>query len=775
MQPTQNTVTGEKLSFIDLFRKKNYTIEVPIIQRDYAQGRKSKEKIRNTFLEALYSHLSEEKMIDLDFVYGTITGTYEQRDKFIPLDGQQRLTTLFLLHWYLAKNDGQSEIFDQFLLQGTGSRFTYETRTSSREFCDALVTNNFDLNKLLPPDKDKKNSLSKTIKNAFWYFLLWDDDPTIKGMLRMLDSIHEQFGESEGFFTRLVQSDNPVVTFQFLNLEHLRMTDDLYIKMNARGKALTDYENFKAQFIKFIENTHPQYHKLFADKIDGRWCDLFWDHAVTDGEKITYSLDDCIINYFDFITEMLFYRTSVEEGKTYAFDDFKLVEEIYKPVEHLEFLIGSLDILSKSRTGEFQNYIDGFFRELFTIDYEKGKIALFDGQVNLFEKLIYGEDAFEHKDKLLLFSLLYFLCTAKQETLTVTENLKDYTRVCRNFILKVNQKGNAGKKDEFVSDLRTSFYSDIMQTCITAYSSDVYKELLVKDDAFKFRKDNIRQEIRKAELIIANPDLKENLHKLEDHIYLKCDLSNLEPLLNNGDELAGLTETFYAIFGVIPDDVVIRSLLAVGDYARKIGNSYFGPLYFFGKREKWHRILTDNDDDNKLKPIFAEYFRYLLASREPTIEAKLEALTKRGLEAEKPDWIHLFLKYPLITKTSHSIFSFNDDGEFEVIRIDGTTLGSWHINSFIDAVNNSEELKRKPKYNGWVQDSVESDIGLRYSMTMMPRKDHWLIDPRSQDITALVDEFDLKPTKETNCFKLYANEEHDFVEIAIRFINTILP
>jgi uncharacterized protein with ParB-like and HNH nuclease domain len=71
-------------------------IEIPLIQRDYAQGRRNRrvDDIRSTFLEDLHQALNGGRPIGLDFVYGEVNdGTFE------PLDGQQRLTTLFLLHW----------------------------------------------------------------------------------------------------------------------------------------------------------------------------------------------------------------------------------------------------------------------------------------------------------------------------------------------------------------------------------------------------------------------------------------------------------------------------------------------------------------------------------------------------------------------------------------------------------------------------------------------------------------------------------------------------
>ena len=308
MSEVLKTETGEQLNFIDLFRNKNYIIEIPIIQRDYAQGRENKFKIRNKFLEDIYFRLENNKNIDLDFVYGSVIETIDKMGKFIPLDGQQRLTTLFLLHWYLAHKDGHINELNRYLLYNEKSRFTYETRTSSREFCDALINSNIDFEDFLIEDEDKFNCLSKTIKNNPWYFLSWDNDPTIKGMLVMLDAIHYKFKNSDSFFERLINIENPIITFQFLNLKEMKMTDDLYIKINARGKTLTEFENFKAQFEKFLEVNHPEIQLDFSKNIDGVWCDLFWNFSVNNPIKTSHSIDQSFLRFINFISEMLFIK-----------------------------------------------------------------------------------------------------------------------------------------------------------------------------------------------------------------------------------------------------------------------------------------------------------------------------------------------------------------------------------------------------------------------------------------------------------------------------------
>jgi uncharacterized protein with ParB-like and HNH nuclease domain len=90
----------------------HHTVEIPIIQRDYAQGRDGKEYLRKGFLSSLKDALDSGNEQKLDFVYGT-----NENGKLYPLDGQQRLTTLWLLHWYLALMFLNMQLHAHFQLQ----------------------------------------------------------------------------------------------------------------------------------------------------------------------------------------------------------------------------------------------------------------------------------------------------------------------------------------------------------------------------------------------------------------------------------------------------------------------------------------------------------------------------------------------------------------------------------------------------------------------------------------------------------------------------------
>ncbi|MBP1535029.1 MAG: DUF262 domain-containing protein [Ruminococcus sp.] len=241
-----------------------YQIKIPIMQRDYAQGRQSENvsAIRADLLESIYNALINEKNIDFDFVYGTL-----ENGVVYPLDGQQRLTTLYLLYWYIACKESCCEKAKKAL-----HNFTYETRISSREFCEQLVELDYKPNEKVFP--------SSYIKNQNMYFDVWDKDPTIRHMLVMLDAIHEKFWDTDKelfpLLIRDIESD-PVITFNYLPMENYALTDDLYIKMNARGKNLSDFENFKAKFIEHMKkNGFPFEH--FEASIDTNWTDLLWDY-----------------------------------------------------------------------------------------------------------------------------------------------------------------------------------------------------------------------------------------------------------------------------------------------------------------------------------------------------------------------------------------------------------------------------------------------------------------------------------------------------------------
>ena len=335
------SIKGTKTYFWKYLTKNK--IIIPIIQRDYAQGRKEKKTIRDNFIFDLKNALDGifkkgEKELKLDFIYGANNNNY-----FFPLDGQQRLTTLWLLHWYIAYlnsaityNDSTQELNEDKKLNSVGltlRNFTYETRESSRDFCKNLVhyaaQNQYD-------SKDDR-TISEIIKSNIWYYTNWDNDPTIKAMLVMLDTIETSIENEKvsSYWKELTNNNCPIIFYE-IQLKDFSLTDDLYIKMNARGKPLTSFENFKADLIGYIKDKSE--HEIFIksskykwqelldpqsgipNKLDTNWTDIFWENRSTNFEidEIYFAfLNRWLLNYWIALNGMGAER--IEESDIYNY------------------------------------------------------------------------------------------------------------------------------------------------------------------------------------------------------------------------------------------------------------------------------------------------------------------------------------------------------------------------------------------------------------------------------------------------------------------------
>jgi hypothetical protein len=260
--------TFSKETFWSLLSNKG-GIVIPIIQRAYTQGGRGNDeavaKKGDKFLQYLLDALlGVTPAVELDFIYGTI-----ENDKVQPLDGQQRLTTLFLIHWYVAQKENR--LSDE--VKCKLNKFSYETRVSSRSFCGKLC-------EFLVPTPDSR-SLPEIIEDQGWFVLSWKNDPSVLSMLGMLGKIHERLNDapSETSLWDIIIDKAPI-TFFYTPLEAFNLTDDLYIRMNARGKELTAFEAFKATIEKKIDDGDWDAGKPVADtfgnQMDNEWSDLFW-------------------------------------------------------------------------------------------------------------------------------------------------------------------------------------------------------------------------------------------------------------------------------------------------------------------------------------------------------------------------------------------------------------------------------------------------------------------------------------------------------------------
>ena len=480
---------GKITNFWELLKEHN--IVIPIIQRDYAQGRKDKEEIRDNFLNALFQSINTDTPIKLDFIYGSVEDGDSQ-----PLDGQQRLTTLFLLHWYAAV---KSQLLNKDIMNVL-KKFTYETRISSREFCNTLVLNPIQITKTIV--------LSSQIVDSAWFFLSWKKDPTIDAMLRTLNDIHKYFFDIENLWEKLT-SDANLISFYHIELEDIGLTDDLYIKMNARGKLLSSFENFKASFQKRINDNkwdkEKEFQDTFAFKIDTKWTDLFWIHRKEN------KIDEA---FNRFISTIAMCRQSINKTD----NRLQIIKELQdKPDMVRTNMFDENDFIYLTEC--FDTYCKVFDENLNV----KHNFPLFQHAPaeNIFSGIVFEGQNASYSLKVLFYAQTEYLIKVSEFN---QEKFQDWMRVVRNIVARGDVE-KTGNRPTIIRD-PGQFYGVINLIYeLSSGCEDIYTYLSSNQIKSSFAKEQIEEEKLKAKLIVANPDNKSVIFNTEDTDLLQGKIS----------------------------------------------------------------------------------------------------------------------------------------------------------------------------------------------------------------------------------------------------------
>ena len=489
-----STQTSEKKTFVELL--KDYKVQIPIIQRDYAQGRENQKSVLNNFLNSLEEAIKNNKKLHLDFIFGKVQKSKDS-EVFQPIDGQQRLTTLFLLHWYAALQSSNLKDFNERV-----GRFQYETRATSRKFCTSLAENCEGFPHFNNLDSSAK--LSETIKNQTWFVAGWERDPSVKAMLVALDAIHEKFKGIANLEGKLSKEESPI-DFLFTDLKDFALSDDLYIKMNSRGKELTAFEKFKALMEKKIADEKwdddKEEEKDFAHLTDTEWMNFFWE-KMNNGEK---KPDKCQELFLRGIANLLAMSKAESEEST---------------SEDIE------DLIRKLRENP-QTVTDGKFDK---DDYEKlyTRLNLWceDKQIlswepkwkekesekeSLWKKCI--EEKPTWRSLTLLYALTLFLDKKSNNADGTTcdeDSFEDWMRVIQNIIYNTRLDGAR----RFISAIK--LIKEISSGC-----DNIYQYLKKEEVKEAFSEEQVKEEIIKAKIIGEDQTKKEEIHKAEDLLFFR--------------------------------------------------------------------------------------------------------------------------------------------------------------------------------------------------------------------------------------------------------------
>ena len=495
---------GQQINFKQLLDRHG-RIQVPMIQRDYAQGRESEAEVRDEFLDALHRALildadDDALPLNLDFIYGSVED--EGKTRFLPLDGQQRLTTLFLLHWYIAWADSCWESFRELLLADGHSRFSYGVRPSSTEFFNALV-------KFQPDESpDSLESVSRLVTNQPWYFRYWRLDSTIQSSLRMLDAIHQRFRDSSGLYERIIDTEQPAITFQLLDLENFGLSDDLYIKMNARGKPLTAFETFKARYEQELEsqfegesrsigNKSFSVAEFFSRRMDTAWADFFWVYRSTE----TNLFDAAVMNLFRAIV----LATRDPESDSYV-DDISLLRD--RSVKSSYAVFHNKGWLDRNFSDVLILLLETWSKKGTDFATQLPDANYFD-EVSIFKAAVSGPTDLGYVDIVRFIGYVVYL--REQSDSPDAGAFQEWMRIVFNLAVNTAYDRPA--------DLQRSV-SGLLS--MAPHSGDILRFFAATDrPTAGFSPQQVSEEKLKAELILADPDWRPLIDRAEGHGYLR--------------------------------------------------------------------------------------------------------------------------------------------------------------------------------------------------------------------------------------------------------------
>lgn len=312
---------------------------VPEIQRDYVWENADVADLLNYIREGFEG--GEADLPYLGFIYA-----YADRDfvyKYFLIDGQQRLTTIFLL--LIASYAHTGKKMPDYLFDREQLKLDYKVRQSTHDFLVDLVSH----------CHQEELAPEFSIPDQIWYHDDYKNDRSIRQMVSNFTFIRNWLRELSDVpvFIRFIEER---LELSYYDIPDGRQGEDLYIYMNSRGRHLEPNETLKAKYLARVAD------KKFWGVEWERWQDLFW--------KFKLHRPDADEGFNDFLkmaqlVEMCSKGLSVDMISSYArgaTDQTLLPERLPEKVEDLQGLFEAYQWLVKS------TFVRDFFKK-----YEKSE------------------------------------------------------------------------------------------------------------------------------------------------------------------------------------------------------------------------------------------------------------------------------------------------------------------------------------------------------------------------------------------------------------------
>ena len=337
---SSNTISTDEACCL----KKLSNILIPDFQRAYAQGRntpQSREIIEN-FISDIRKVLDRtDSSLSLDFIYGR-----KNNDFFEPYDGQQRLTTLFLVHLYILRKADCEQSSNK---EWNGINLSYRTSIESGRFVEAISDNN---NQIFFKQNDTWKL--RHLESQLYVDSQMLEDDAVKNMLRTLSVIDEKLGD-----IKAVEAVKALDNITFSLYENL--PDDnpevFYLRTNTRGLPLTPFENFRSKYEAYLKGNNKDNVSLSVtrDRMN-RYFNMFY--SLDDKKLPDEKLMNLFISYFSSLYT-LYNLKEDETEKSKKFVPFQYFANVFEKNESVEPvmlpILNLLDFLTEDEENRERN------------------------------------------------------------------------------------------------------------------------------------------------------------------------------------------------------------------------------------------------------------------------------------------------------------------------------------------------------------------------------------------------------------------------------------
>lgn len=351
---------------------KDIFFEIPPYQRLYEWNKEQIQTLLNDIKTKFEENKNEEYFIGNVVVSKKNNKNNQQDVKYLLIDGQQRLTTLFLIGFYLSykiKNPNNDSNWKEFIMQGDKLRISMPIRENEEEvlkrfarFCNESKSN------------EKNNLFVREIKKF--------PQDICQNISQALETIANWFEENAkddiANFSNFIYSN---VKFVFVELAQNTDLNRFFIRMNNRGKQLEKHEILKARLLKNISDKERILYAHIWDICSQMDNYIFQKTSDRKISKLNESNENTI-DTIDTIINRSFDKPNQDEEKQEKFKsivDFPtFLLHVYKICNKQDITIDKnklLEIIKIEDSGKAKAFIENLLKYRILFDYfiVKGK------------------------------------------------------------------------------------------------------------------------------------------------------------------------------------------------------------------------------------------------------------------------------------------------------------------------------------------------------------------------------------------------------------------